>query len=106
MPATHAFKETRDARIAADAAFRRELLREAVEVLLSGDLDTGRAVLRDYIAATVGFERLSERTHKSARHLMRKFERDGHLRARDLFDIVAELQKAGRFGLRLALEEA
>jgi hypothetical protein len=27
------------------------LLREAVECLLSGDLDTGKAILRDYINA-------------------------------------------------------
>jgi len=46
---TRDFKETVRTRIATDPAFRMALLREGVECLLSGDLDTGQAVLRDYI---------------------------------------------------------
>jgi hypothetical protein len=34
----------------------KELLREGVACLLSGDLDTGKAILRDYINATIGFD--------------------------------------------------
>lgn len=34
------------------------LLREAIDTMLAGDVDTGRAILRDYINATVGFEKL------------------------------------------------
>jgi hypothetical protein len=43
-----------------DPAFRDALLREGVDSLLAGDVDTGKAILRDYIKATVGFEKLSE----------------------------------------------
>ena len=32
------------------------------ETLLAGDVDTGKAILRDYIKATVGFEKLGEET--------------------------------------------
>jgi hypothetical protein len=46
---TRDFKETVHARIATDPAYRMALLREGVECLLSGDLDTGTAILRDYI---------------------------------------------------------
>jgi len=35
------------------------LLQEGVECLLVGDVDTGKAVLRYYINATIGFEELS-----------------------------------------------
>jgi hypothetical protein len=35
--------------------FRRALLREAIELMLSGDEKTGRAILRTSINATVGF---------------------------------------------------
>jgi hypothetical protein len=38
-----------------DSSFRKELLREGVENLLAGDVETGKAVLRDYINATIGF---------------------------------------------------
>ena len=41
----------RTARVKRDAAFREELLKEGVQCLLSGDVDTGKAVLRDYINA-------------------------------------------------------
>ena len=53
MPLTRDFKETINARIEKDPAFRDELLREGIECLLSGDLDVGKAVLRDYINATM-----------------------------------------------------
>lgn len=49
MTLTRDFKETVLARIARDPAYRMALLREGVECLLSGDLDTGKAILRDYI---------------------------------------------------------
>lgn len=50
MALTRDFKETVQARIATDPAYRTALLREGVECLLSGDLDTGKAILRGYIS--------------------------------------------------------
>jgi hypothetical protein len=43
------------------------LLKEGVECLLSGDVETGKTVLRDYINATIGFEVLGDPTDKSGR---------------------------------------
>ena len=71
MPLTREFKETVQARLRADRKYRKELLREGVESLLAGDLDTGKAILRDYINATIGFEELSRRTKRPAKSLMR-----------------------------------
>jgi hypothetical protein len=34
----------------------RALFQEAVQGLLQGDIDPGRAAMRDYINATIGFE--------------------------------------------------
>jgi len=47
MTLTRSFTETVKARAQADVEFRRELLREALESLLEGELDVGKAVLRD-----------------------------------------------------------
>lgn len=58
MALTRDFKETVLARFQADAAFRDALLKECIETLLAGDVDTGKAILRDYIKATVGFQQL------------------------------------------------
>jgi hypothetical protein len=101
MPLTRDFKETIQARIHKDPAFRNELLREGIECLLSGDLETGKAILRDYINATIGFEKLSNLTHKPAKSLMRMFGPRGNPRARNLFEVIAHLRESG--GLRLGL---
>ena len=54
MTLTRHFKETIQVRIKRDPAFGEDLFREGIECLLSGDVDTGKALLRDYINATVG----------------------------------------------------
>lgn len=71
MPLTHNFKETIQARVKREPKFRQALLREAVESYLNGDLETGKAVLRDYVNATLGFQALEEQTEIPAKSLMR-----------------------------------
>jgi DNA-binding phage protein len=93
MPLTRDFKATIQARIERDPAFRDQLLREGVECLLTGDLDTGKTILRDYINATIGFEKLSCITHKSAKSLMRMLGPKGNPQARNLLQLIAHLGK-------------
>ncbi len=104
MALTRDFKETVQARAARDPRFRRELLREGVQCLLSGDLDTGKAVLRDYINATVGFEELAAQTDKSPKSLMRMFGPKGNPQARNLFEIIGYLQE--KEGMNLEVRPA
>jgi hypothetical protein len=59
------FRRTVQARASRDAAFRRALFQEAVQGLLEGDIDAGRAAMRDYINATIGFEN-ERRTREAA----------------------------------------
>lgn len=93
MVLTRDFKQTIQARVERDPAFREELLKEGVECLLSGDMDTGKAILRDYINATIGFERLGDLTKKSPKSLMRMFSPDGNPQARNMFEIIGHLQQ-------------
>lgn len=65
MALTRDFKETVQARVRRDAAFREALLREGVECLPAGDVETGKRVLRDTINATVGFAELGAITQRS-----------------------------------------
>ena len=99
MSLTRDFKETIKARIDRDPSFREELLKEGVECLLSGDVDTGKAVLRDYINATIGFRELGGLTEKSPKSLMRMFGPNGNPQARNLFEVIGCLQE--REGLHL-----
>jgi len=94
MPLTRDFKETIQARVKRDPGFRKALLREGIENFLSGDVETGKIILRDFINATVGFAKLSVVTHHSAKSLMRMLGPSGNPQARNLFEIVAYLQEA------------
>ena len=93
MALTLDFKETVKNRVERDPAFREELLKEGIECLLTGDMDTGKAILRDYINATIGFDGLGSLTEKSPKSLMRMLGPKGNPQARNLFEIIAHLQK-------------
>lgn len=105
MALTRDFKETIRARVKRDPGFRKALLREGIENFLSGDVETGKIILRDFINATVGFTKLSDVTRRSAKSLMRMLGPKGNPQARNLFQIVAYLQKAEgvRFEVRPTL---
>jgi DNA-binding phage protein len=92
MTLTRSFKETVIARIERDEEFRDALFREGIDCLLSGDVDTGKAVLRDYINATIGFENLSEATNTPPKSLMRMFSQKGNPQAKNLFAVISHLQ--------------
>jgi DNA-binding phage protein len=102
MPLTVDFKETIRARVIRDPKFRRELLREGVESLLSGDLATAKTILRDYINATGGFSDVSEATNIPSKSLMRMLGPSGNPRASNLMEIVGFLQS--REGVRFQLK--
>ncbi|MDC7789786.1 transcriptional regulator [Rhodoplanes sp. TEM] len=103
MALTRDFKQTMKARAERDPAFRNALLTEAAELLLSGDLDAGKAVLRDYINTTIGFERLAQETGTPAKSLMRMLGPGGNPRASNLLAVIASLQRVGRVKLAVAV---
>lgn len=92
MPLTRDFKELVQKQAQENPKFRRALLQEAIEAFLSGDVATGKAVLRDYVNATIGFQELSELTDTSPKSLMRMLGPTGNPRSATLFDVLAHLQ--------------
>ena len=94
MALTKDFKETVRERLQREPGFRKALLKEAIECFISGDVDTGKAVLRDYINGTIGFDELSDRTHRPKQSLMRMLGPNGNPQARNLFEVIAQLQRA------------
>ena len=85
-----------------DPAFREGLLKEGVDCLLAGEVDTGKIVLRDYINATIGFEELGSLTNKPPKSLMRMFGRAGNPHARNLFEVISRIQQ--HEGVRLEVK--
>ena len=104
MVLTRDFKETVKARVARDPGFREALLAEAAEQLLAGDLEIGKAVLRDFINATVGFEQLARDTGKPSKSLMRMLGPNGNPTASNLLTILGQLQRTS--GIHLAVVTA
>ncbi len=104
MALTRDFRETVQARVKRDPAFREGLLSDAIESLLSGEVTLGKELLRDYINATVGFPRLATHTKIHVKTLHQMFGPNGNPTASNLFEIVAYLQHAEgvRFEVRSA----
>jgi DNA-binding phage protein len=102
MAKSKSFKELVQGRVKADKKFAEALLREGIDAMLSGDVDTGKAILRDYIKATVGFEELGEATGAPPKSLIRMFGPRGNPQARNLFNVIGYLQKRAGLSLHVA----
>lgn len=106
MPLTREFRETVMARVRGDARFREALFTEALAAFLSGEAATGRALLRDLVNATVGFEALSRATGLPAKSLHRMLGPRGNPSGENLFAIVRALQGGAEVRLRVTAASA
>lgn len=106
MALTRDFKETVLARVQADPKFRDALLKEGIETMLAGDVDAGKAILRDYIKATVGFEQLGAETGSSPKSLIRMFGPTGNPQARNLFTVISHLQRHAGLTLHITAQRS
>ena len=73
--------------------------------MLAGDLATGKAVLRDYIDATIGFEALGHATGTPLKSLMRILGPRGNPRASNFFAVLRHLQTQGGFHLEVRTQQ-
>jgi hypothetical protein len=112
MGLTREFRERVQARCRDNQKLRRRLLAEAIQSLLSGDgapgadegywrAAVGRAILRDFINATLGFPALAERTGIHVKTLHQMFGPKGNPTAAHLFHVIACLQEFEGVRLRV-----
>ena len=101
---TRDYKETIRARVQRNPEYTTALLQEAIECLMSGDVETGKAILRDFIKATSGFEELSRIIGKKPESPIRMLSPKGNPTANNLFQIIAQLQK--QEGMHLEIKVA
>jgi len=104
MGLTRDFRETVQADMQGDAAFRRGILSDALECLLSGEVALSKELLRDYINATVGFPKLARHTKIHVKALHQMFGPKGNPTTNNLSAIIAYLQRAE--GVRLEIRPA
>ena len=99
MPITRKFRETVWTRAQGDTRFRAAMLTEAINELLAGGIDTGKAMLRDYVNATLTFDGLAKETGKPSKSLQRMLGPRGNPTAESLFGVIKVLQAAERIQL-------
>ncbi|MBI3696726.1 MAG: transcriptional regulator [Acidobacteria bacterium] len=104
MALTREFRESIRVRAERDPAFRKALFTEALNAYLTGQEATGKAVLKDLINATIGFEELARLVDKPSKSLYRMLGPNGNPNAANFFAIVRALQK--KVGVRLTVRAA
>ena len=106
MALTRKFKQTILDRAASDPKFRKQMLVEAINEMLAGDLEAGKSMLRDYINATITFEGLAEKIGKSSKSIHRMLGPSGNPRADNLIEIIRILQEHEQVRLRVEANRA
>lgn len=101
MPLTKDFKLTIRARAQRDRRFREALFTEAINAYLAGETAVGKAILRDLVNATIGFEELAAEIDKPSKSLHRMLAPRGNPSTDNFFSIVNALQRKTRVKLRV-----
>ncbi|MCG8377214.1 MAG: transcriptional regulator [Chlorobiales bacterium] len=94
MPLSRSYKETIKERVERDPAFRAALFDEAINAFLNGETTVGKALLRDLVHSTIGFEGLAEELDKSSKSLHRMLAPSGNPRMENLFQVIKALKES------------
>ena len=78
MALTRDFRQTISERMARQPKFARALLGEAAALLLNGEPESARRILRDIVNATIGFEGLAKDTGRPSKSLHRMLSSQGN----------------------------
>jgi DNA-binding phage protein len=103
MAITRSFRDTVQKRAANDPDFRRALLIEAINELLAGDYNVAKAILRDYINATITFPELAKKLRKDSKSIHRMLGPKGNPRMDSISGILKVLQKQEHIKLQARL---
>ncbi len=93
MVLTRGFRESVVERARQDSDFRAGLLTEAVNCILSDEIEVAKSLLRDYVNATIGFQQLGELTNKEPKSLMRMLSKSGNPRLENVSSLLACLSR-------------
>ena len=103
MPLTRKFKATILEDMRRKPGFAKAMFVEGINSLLRNEFDIGKSILRDYINATIGFEKLGRKVGLPPKSLMRMFGPSGNPQAKNLFAVIAALQKDAGIELQVTV---
>lgn len=92
MALTRKFKETIAKRAEQDPEFQLEILRNAMNEFLSGDLEVAKVLLRDYINASPQFERVAKIMSKNPKSIQRMLGPHGNPTAENMTSLLKAVQ--------------
>lgn len=101
MALTKEFRETVMARVKRDPEFRTELIIEATNCVLDGDIETGKRLLRDYLNATEMLPAIAEKTHLPEKSIRRMIGPSGNPTIKNFVNILQECCKAESIKLEI-----
>lgn len=88
MPLTKQFRDTVMARAKGDKEFREELIVEATNALLEGDIDTGKSLIKDYLNATEAFAAVADQLKKDEKSIRRMLGPSGNPTLKNFIGIL------------------
>jgi DNA-binding phage protein len=101
MGLTRDFKVTIVARMRRDPGFRDALFLQALNACLAGETAVGKAMLRDLINATIGFQQLAAEVEVPSKSLHRMLSSRGNPSTNSFFGVVSVLQRKMKLRLRV-----
>ena len=101
MTLTRDFKETVMARAGRDPAFRSALLIEATDAFLGGDIDTGKALLRDYLNATSALPTIDDELNLNKKSLRRMLGPAGNPTLKNFINLLTACSRIEHLQLRV-----
>ena len=76
-----------------DPAYRVALLGEAATCLLNGEPKVAKGLLRDYVEATVGFEKTAKLLEIKPESVARMFSNSGSMSSGNMLKLIASFHK-------------
>ncbi|MGE0917372.1 hypothetical protein [Trichlorobacter lovleyi] len=101
MPLTKQFRQTVMARAKADKEFREELIIEATNALLEGDIDTGKSLIKDYLNATEAFTAVADQLQKDEKSIRRMLGPSGNPTLKNFIGILQACSSTEHLDLKV-----
>ncbi|ABB24690.1 transcriptional regulator [Chlorobium phaeovibrioides] len=101
MALTKSYRDTLKARVERDPEFRAALFEEAMSAFLNGETGVGKALLKDLVHSTIGFEGLALELKKSSKSLHRMLAPSGNPTIGNFFQMIGAIKRTGDLDLTM-----
>ncbi len=101
MPLKKDFKETVMARVKSDPSFGSELIVEATNAFLTGEMEIGKALLRDYLNATESIAGIAQELQINEKSLRRMLGPKGNPTLKNFLSLLKVCSSAERLTLQV-----